>query len=126
MKVFIMSAAFLGFVAMNATGGVKKYTTNDGHHSPSTFSSKSTEAMKDTPDKSAGIISPDYSEPSAVPDMNVAPEVMNTSPNPAPTKSIDNSSYGEAVIQTKRLNEANIQAEEERPTNSKPKSKRKY
>jgi hypothetical protein len=111
MKTLIISVLAIGLVAVKAYA-VNKYIPNDGRHLSGTFTNKPT----------TGILSHD-SGSSTIPNMDVSPETMNTSPNPAPAKGIDYSSYGESVIQPKGLNNSAIQAEEERPINSKPKLK---
>ena len=106
MKTLIISVLAIGLVAVN------KYIPNDGRHLSGTFTNKPT----------TGILSHD-SGLSTIPNMDVSPETMNTSPNPAPAKGIDYSSYGESVIHPKGLNNSAIQAEEEQPIISKPKLK---
>ena len=119
MKIFIFSAFILGLVAMSNSNIRTNYSANDGVHSPGTLSSKSTMPMnRDT--RGADMTGSEVSEP-AVPTTQVNPANINTSPNPAPGKGVDDSSYGETIT-NEQPSIHKRQAEEESPDqNSQPK-----
>ena len=108
MRIFIIASFLLGFVAMSTTKATE-YQANDGSHPPGTFTQKTQKI--DT--RKADIMGTQVAHPT-VPSTEVDPEKINTSPNPAPEKGNDNSSYGEAISSDKPY-KGMKQAEEEAP-----------
>lgn len=100
MKIFVFSAFVMGLVAMTTVRAGNQYSANDGYHPPGTFNSKESKPLS-----KADMTTSDATN-AAVPTMEVAPEKMNTSPNPAPGKGIDNSSYGETISSDQRVRQA--------------------